>query len=196
MKSRVPSGDTAMPRGFCASLSVAVTRSVAVSMTEIEAEPSFGTYANGAATPLVAHASEAATAKCINRDTFAPASNWKPRERSAMLHEFARKPTGAIPMHSSRRCEEGRNRMRALALLAAGCSAVAAAQAPLPIDPIVVTATRTEQRAFDLPVAIDSIDAEQIQRNQLQDNLSESLSRIPGIVVANRWNYAQDLQVS
>ncbi|HEY2969982.1 MAG TPA: TonB-dependent receptor [Casimicrobiaceae bacterium] len=86
--------------------------------------------------------------------------------------------------------------MRALVLFAAGWSAVAAAQVPQRIDPLVVTATRTEERAFDLPVAIDSIDAAQIQRNQLQVNLSEALSRIPGIVVANRWNYAQDLQVS
>src|SRR2546425_4358352 len=99
-------------------------------------------------------------------------------------------------MESSKRCEEGRDRMRALALLAASWSAVAAAQVPQRIDPLVVTATRTEERAFDLPVAIDSIDAAQIQRNQLQVNLSESLSRVPGIVVANRWNYAQDLQIS
>src|SRR5438105_2416956 len=113
-----------------------------------------------------------------------------------MLHEFARGPIGARHMESSKRCEEGRGGMRALALLVASWSAVAAAQVPQRIDPIVITATRTEQRAFDLPVAIDSIDAEQIQRNQLQVNLSESLSRVPGIVVANRWNYAQDLQIS
>jgi iron complex outermembrane receptor protein len=78
----------------------------------------------------------------------------------------------------------------ALHALAAG------AQAPERLDPLVVTATRSEERAFDLPVAIDSIDAALIQRNQLQVNLSEALARIPGIVVANRWNYAQDLQVS
>ena len=72
----------------------------------------------------------------------------------------------------------------------------AGAQAPERLDPLVVTATRSEERAFDLPVAIDSIDAALIQRNQLQVNLSEALARVPGIVVANRWNYAQDLQVS
>ena len=71
-----------------------------------------------------------------------------------------------------------------------------AAQTPQYIDPLVVTATRTEQRAFDLPVAIDSIGATRIQQDQLQINLSESLSRVPGLVVLNRWNYAQDLQIS
>jgi len=63
-------------------------------------------------------------------------------------------------------------------------------------DPVVVTATRTEQRAFDLPVAIDSVDAARIQQDQLQINLSESLARVPGLVIQNRWNYAQDLQIS
>ncbi len=67
---------------------------------------------------------------------------------------------------------------------------------PQRLDPIVVTATRSEERAFDLPIAIDVVDAPQIQQNQLQVNLSESLARVPGIVVQNRGNYAQDLMVS
>jgi iron complex outermembrane receptor protein len=70
------------------------------------------------------------------------------------------------------------------------------AQTPTRLDPLVITATRTEERAFDLPVAIDSVSGDQIQQDQLQVNLSESLVRIPGISVVNRWNYAQDLQVS
>lgn len=61
---------------------------------------------------------------------------------------------------------------------------------------MVVTATRVEEGAFDLPVAIDSVGATRIQQDQLQINLSESLSRVPGLVVQNRWNYAQDLQIS
>lgn len=83
-----------------------------------------------------------------------------------------------------------------LALVAALVSGLAAAQEIMRVDPLVITATRIEERAFDLPVAIDSIDAARIQQGQLQINLSESLSRVPGLVVQNRWNYAQDLQVS
>ena len=75
-------------------------------------------------------------------------------------------------------------------------AASATAQTSARLDPVVVTATRTEARAFDLPVAIDSVDAAQIQQNQLQINLSESLARVPGIVVQNRWNFAQDVMVS
>jgi iron complex outermembrane receptor protein len=46
------------------------------------------------------------------------------------------------------------------------------------LDPVVVTATRSAERAFDVPAAIDVINAQQIQRNQLQINLSESLARV------------------
>jgi len=72
----------------------------------------------------------------------------------------------------------------------------AAGHAQLLLDPIVVTGTRVEERAFDLPIAIDSVDSAQIQQGQLQINLSESLGRVPGIVVQNRGNYAQDLMIS
>jgi iron complex outermembrane receptor protein len=64
------------------------------------------------------------------------------------------------------------------------------------LESIVVTATRTEQSAFDLPVAIDSLNQAQLQDGQLQVNLSEAMARIPGIVAQNRQNYAQDLQIS
>src|SRR5450631_1752568 len=91
--------------------------------------------------------------------------------------------------------ESWRRWNRACAACAVGMLA-ALAEAQERLDPIVVTATRTEERAFDLPVAIDSIDAAQIQQGQLQINLSESLARVPGIVVQSRWNYAQDLMLS
>lgn len=61
---------------------------------------------------------------------------------------------------------------------------------------VVVSATRVEQSSFDLPVSIDSVGAAQIQEQQLQVNLSESLARVPGVVAQNRQNYAQDLQIS
>ena len=62
--------------------------------------------------------------------------------------------------------------------------------------PVVVTATRIEQSSFDVPASIDVVDSAQIHDQQLQTNLSESLARVPGITVANRQNYAQDLQIS
>lgn len=64
------------------------------------------------------------------------------------------------------------------------------------IAPIVVTGTRTEQNSFDLPIAIDVVDMEDIQAGQLQMQLSESLIRVPGITAQNRNNQAQDPQIS
>ncbi len=64
------------------------------------------------------------------------------------------------------------------------------------LDPVVVTATRTEQKSFDVPGSIDAINSATIQDGQPKVNLSEPLARVPGIVVQNRGNYAQDLQIS
>lgn len=61
---------------------------------------------------------------------------------------------------------------------------------------IVVTATRSERNSFDLPVSIDRIDADAIREGKPMINLSESLPRVPGVVVQNRQNYSQDLQIS
>lgn len=61
--------------------------------------------------------------------------------------------------------------------------------------PVVITGTRIEQNSFDLPMSIDSVGSEQIQEGQLKVNLSESSSRVPGVVVNNRNNPAQDLAI-
>lgn len=64
------------------------------------------------------------------------------------------------------------------------------------LAPVVVSATRVEQSSFDVPASIDALDKNQIQNGQPQVNLSETLARVPGVVVQNRQNYAQDLQIS
>ncbi|WP_198674840.1 TonB-dependent receptor family protein [Rhodoferax ferrireducens] len=61
---------------------------------------------------------------------------------------------------------------------------------------VVVSASRAEQRSFDAPAAIQSIDRDTIENAGPQVNLSESLNRVPGLTILNRQNYAQDLQVS
>jgi iron complex outermembrane receptor protein len=63
-------------------------------------------------------------------------------------------------------------------------------------DRVVVTGTRVETSAFDTPAAIDTIDTERITDGQPRVNLSEALATVPGVVAANRQNYAQDLQIS
>lgn len=81
-------------------------------------------------------------------------------------------------------------------VLALPGSAQELVQAPVVLDPVVITATRKSERSFDVPAAIDRIGAETIQNGQPMVNLSEALARVPGIVTLNRQNYAQDLQVS
>jgi iron complex outermembrane recepter protein len=66
----------------------------------------------------------------------------------------------------------------------------------LKLAPVVVTATRVEQNSFDLPIAIDVVDQGHIEDAQLQNQLSENLSRIPGVTAQNRNNQAQDPQIS
>jgi len=81
----------------------------------------------------------------------------------------------------------------------AACGAARAQDAPrtaVVLPEVSVSATRVERDNMDLPVAIDTVDRRTIREDNPQVNLSESLSRVPGIAVQNRQNYAQDLQVS
>jgi iron complex outermembrane receptor protein len=91
----------------------------------------------------------------------------------------------------------------ALAVALSAGSAGTRADGPAPdaapvrtIDPIVVTGTRVERSSFNLPMSIDAVVAPDIQDGQPRVNLSEVLTRVPGLVIQNRQNYAQDLQVS
>jgi iron complex outermembrane receptor protein len=86
-------------------------------------------------------------------------------------------------------------RLAACAAVLASASATAE-EAVEPLGPVVVTATRSAARAFDLPASVDVIDASTIHDGQPQVNLSETLNRVPGVFAANRQNYAQDLQIS
>lgn len=81
-----------------------------------------------------------------------------------------------------------------LAAVAAGLGAGTAGADGL--DAVVVSVTRDEERAFDAPASIQAVGAETIRGAGPQVNLSEALSRVPGVSVLNRQNYAQDLQLS
>ncbi len=86
------------------------------------------------------------------------------------------------------------------ALLAAFAAAFAptsqGADAPPSLAPVIVSATRIEHSSFDLPAAVDVVSAAQITEGQARVNASEALVAVPGLVVQNRQNYAQDLQIS
>jgi iron complex outermembrane receptor protein len=63
------------------------------------------------------------------------------------------------------------------------------------LDPVVVTGSRVEQRAFDLPMSVDVITRGEIQDGKARVNISEDLNRVPGTFVQNRENFAQELQI-
>ncbi|GAB3473590.1 TonB-dependent receptor [Massilia terrae] len=81
-----------------------------------------------------------------------------------------------------------------LVLPAIAAAADGGAQQPAPV--VVVSGSKMQHSSFDLAASVDVIDAAQIQDAQLRVNVSESLNSVPGIVVQNRQNYAQDLQIS
>ncbi len=92
-------------------------------------------------------------------------------------------------------------RLNAIAALFAAPLAASAADVPsgeaiTPTHVVVVSGSRSEHLSFDLPASIDVVDASQIGAAQPRVNASEALVAIPGLVVQNRQNYAQDLQIS
>lgn len=80
-----------------------------------------------------------------------------------------------------------------LFLLGSSIGANAIAQST---DAVTVTGTRVERPSMEVPASIDRVEGEDIRFARPQVNLSESLGRVPGIVVQNRQNYAQDLQIT
>jgi iron complex outermembrane receptor protein len=89
------------------------------------------------------------------------------------------------------------------ALCAAAFMAEAAAQTAAGDKPVtaatpvvIVTGSRIEHDIADFPAAIDVVGAQQIRDTQMRVNASESLVAVPGLVIQNRQNYAQDLQIS
>ena len=83
-----------------------------------------------------------------------------------------------------------------LAVLIAGAFPCLLTAAEVTLDSVVVSGSRVEHSSFDLPAAVDVVDAERIGAGQARVNVSEALAAVPGITVQNRQNYAQDLQIS
>ena len=84
----------------------------------------------------------------------------------------------------------------ALTAAAAAFAAPLAAQPVSALEPVVVSGSGIERRAFDTPYAVSVVDAAELRAGGLMVNLSEALGRVPGLVVNLRNNYAQDLQIS
>ncbi len=76
----------------------------------------------------------------------------------------------------------------------------ALAQAPAgnqrPLEEIVVTATLLERTLEKTPASVSVVTEDDIQLARPQLALDEALSRVPGLFMQNRYNFAQDLRLS
>ncbi|MFG6468027.1 TonB-dependent receptor family protein [Roseateles sp. BYS87W] len=88
-------------------------------------------------------------------------------------------------------------RRTALALAATALAQVQAqTTAPTVLAPVVVTSTRIEAAAFDLPASIQRLSGDDLRAGRAQVNISEGLGAVPGLLARDRQNYAQDVQIS
>jgi iron complex outermembrane receptor protein len=82
--------------------------------------------------------------------------------------------------------------------LALGTAALAQApaQSQGPLEEIVVTATLLERTLDKTPASVSVVTEDDIQLGRQQLALDEALSRVPGLFMQNRYNFAQDLRLS
>ncbi len=64
------------------------------------------------------------------------------------------------------------------------------------LSPVLVSAERSGGGVWRGAASVDVVGGDELREGQAQVNLSESLGRVPGLVIRNRQNYAQDLQIS
>lgn len=86
-------------------------------------------------------------------------------------------------------------------LILAGIAASAHSAASTPVDAITldtieVSTGLLERRLFDTPASVELIEGDHLRNASMQIDLSERLDHVPGLLVRNRHNYAQDLQLS
>ena len=84
----------------------------------------------------------------------------------------------------------------AIAQSAAPPAAAASAPAAQQLPPVVISATRTEAQAFDVPASISRVGSDEVHDGHALINISEDLAGVPGLMARDRQNYAQDVQIS
>ena len=64
------------------------------------------------------------------------------------------------------------------------------------MEEISVSATRDDRPLYNVPAAVGLVDREAIGSGRQMIGLDESLMRIPGLFMQNRYNFAHSLKVS
>ncbi|MEX8194848.1 TonB-dependent receptor family protein [Comamonas guangdongensis] len=104
-------------------------------------------------------------------------------------------------MHFSRLCALAGWPMAAASLLLLTQTTLAqevtAAEPDAPqLGEVTVHSTWQETTLEQTPASVSELDGERMRDRQWQVNLSEALGSVPGLLLQNRQNYAQDLQLS
>lgn len=101
-----------------------------------------------------------------------------------------------VRRHARRTALRQVHALLACAALGQGAFAQTDGAAASETQTVVVTGGLRAQQLLDAPYAIGVVDAQTLHNAGPMVNLSEALQRVPGLTVANRNNYAQDLQIS
>ena len=88
-----------------------------------------------------------------------------------------------------------------MAALLSGVPGVAFSQTadtlrPQPLPPLTVTVTRAVQPLTKVPLAVHRLEGAEISRAKPTWGLDEALAQVPGVIVANRYNFSQDQRIS
>src|SRR5467141_3884236 len=67
---------------------------------------------------------------------------------------------------------------------------------PYTLPPTTVSVTRAELPLTKVPLSVHSVDRAQISRAKPTWGLDEALANVPGVFVANRYNFSQDQRIS
>lgn len=99
-----------------------------------------------------------------------------------------------MPLSQSSRAQLLGPLLGSVCLLPAGLAAQQSTSNDL--EEIVVQATVLERSLDSVPAAVSVIDQDEIQVGRQQLGLDESLTRVPGLFMQNRYNFARDLRIS
>lgn len=67
---------------------------------------------------------------------------------------------------------------------------------PEQLQDITVQATRVDKSLYEIPASVGYVGKDDIQLGRQQLGLDESLNKVPGIFMQNRYNFNQDLSIS
>src|SRR5690606_11351974 len=64
------------------------------------------------------------------------------------------------------------------------------------LEPIIVTSIHYSAALLDIPASVSVVEGERLRFDSPGIDLAEGVGGVPGLQIQDRWNYAQDLQLS